>query len=348
MSRIVLLLPFLACAPIQLYEGDRAAFDRMLDVMEPMEITTEDRHLPRPAPLISHTKAPVGPPVTSRPAVAPGPAAPPAGAPVPRPRPRQTPATAPGAGPSLDLTAPAAAPAPARRPRPETRSPTVPTPTKKREEKKAAPGPTPIPKTPKTKTPPLPKAPAPPAPPPTPAPKIPGAPKPPAAPDVPRPKIPAAEAPKREKPKRQLISRSPTKPKTEAGEASAWASADGLTSGTPEADSGEDVGLDDLFPPAPRPKGPRDPDGNRALIGKRKGPLSDCYVNERLRDEGAAGTIKLLIEVPETLPNKVSVMRSEFSKAMGACVSRALSDVPFPGDPAGKSYRFAIPFTFRR
>ena len=137
-------------------------------------------------------------------------------------------------------------------------------------------------------------------------------------------------------------------PSTATTEASAWASADGLTSGTGESDDDGDVGLDDLFPPAPRPKGPRDPDGNRALIGKRKGPLSDCYVNERLRDENASGTIKLLIEVPDTLPNKVSVMRSEFSKAMGNCVRRALSDVPFPGDPSGKAYRFAIPFTFRR
>lgn len=346
MGRIFLVLPFLACAPIQLYEGDRAAFDRMLEVMEPMEITTEDRHLPRPAPLISNTKAPVQPAVSTRPS--PAPVRPPAGTPVPRPRPSQSPATAPGAGPSLDLTAPSPAAASARPQKPAPTAPEPPTPFNKRDPDKDVIGPRSIPKPPKTKTPPVPKAPARPAPPPTPDPQVPAAPKPPAKPDVPRPKIPAAEAPKREKPKRQLINRSATERKEASGEASAWASADGLTSGTPEADSGEDVGLDDLFPPAPRPKGPRDPDGNRALIGKRKGPLSDCYVNERLRDEGAAGTIKLLIEVPETLPNNVSVMRSEFSKAMGACVSRALSDVPFPGDPGGKSYRFAIPFTFRR
>ncbi|MAO84795.1 MAG: hypothetical protein CMH50_13085 [Myxococcales bacterium] len=334
---------------MQLYEGDRGAFDRMLDVMEPMEITTTDRNRPK------HSNV-TPPPAPKQAAVskAPPPERPSAATKTLEPkdlgtpsRAKNSPSSAASKGPQLDLAAPAppSKEAVEKTPLPVPRDESA-VPQKKEKASVSPLGAQPAPpksaKKKKEKPPSLP----------TPQPKQKVISKQDVASEVAKSPnsaaLAAAEGDNRKKPKRQLINRAGSSPEHSTSDTSPWASADGLTEGTGESNSGDDVGLDDLFPPTPRPTGPRDPDGNRALIGKRKGPLSDCYVDERLRDETAAGTIKLLIEVPKTLPNKVSVMRSEFSKGMGACVRRALSDIPFPGDPGGKTYRFAIPFTFRR
>ena len=96
-----------------------------------------------------------------------------------------------------------------------------------------------------------------------------------------------------------------------------------------------------------RPVGIRTPKTTRKVVSSAKGMLAECYVNEQLFQDDAKGTAVVVIEIPKEFPNRPRIETSDFSDTMNACLLDAVRHLPFPGDPEGAAYRLRIPFRFR-
>jgi hypothetical protein len=344
LAALVAALFFGACESAQLYDGDRDPFARLIEVMEPMDISPADKQVPLPlarpkalsaAPLaLPAAPSRVAPTPSASPSLSLEPAVPekrvdkaypyasktpvPKAAPAPLAEPQAEPA--PFAEPLAEPTPfaePLAAPAPLAEPQAEpapfAEPLAEPAPFA---EPLAEPAPFAEPLAePAPFTEPL-AEPAPSA----------------KAEPIDEPKGPTA----RER-GRNIVARSNRSAEARPDPPSAFSSLDGQSGSALSANIGG----------ADRPVAPRSSESTRAVISSAKGDLAECYINERLFQDAAQGSVIVVIEVPVELPNRPRIETSDFSETMNACLLDAVRRLPFPGDPSGALYSLRVPFRFR-
>ena len=375
----------LACETMQLYEGDRDGFARLVEVMEPVDIRPNDRRAAVLPPVMGQ---PLAPPTNSprMPSALPEPNIPAPGSPPPPPKalplPSDTPEPGSFSNPPISTPAPPAPPseAPVSPPKaaPQTPAATLPPrsepmpaaarlakkpivkqPAKLSLEDPQAANPEPL-NANKAKTS-LQREPTFQPPPTKPRTKLPAVP----APPMPRADVPAAvptpppPAPTLDSVNAlpQAVAPKPQRQNTIASPDSRSPSA--RDQGRPLIQRTQSVSQASAFAAAGnpllgtqiggaiRPVGARTPQITRQVVASAKGALAECYVNEQLFQDDAKGTVIVVIEVPKELPNRPRIETSDFSETMSACLLDAVRNLAFPGDPEGAAYRLRIPFRFR-